>query len=515
MTSVATIRPGVEIGAYHVVAPIKSGGMASLYVASRRGSDELVALKVPHRHLLDDAEFVRLFRNEGRIALSIRHPNVVAVHEVGSFGGVPYLAMEYVAGSTLARIRDEVIAGDMKLDPALAVWMVAQLASGVHAAHELRDEKGALLNVVHRDVSPHNVLLSKTGEVKLTDFGIAKAKDLHTRGTLKGKCAYMAPEQLRSEPLDRRADIYAMGVMLWELLAGRRRFVGDSDAAVIMQVVSGERRSVRELVPDIDESLDAVLLRAMSPDPRARFRDAQTFRFALNNALPEALRYSRYDLVALFQRSSATMDRSDIRPRERLPSEDTHEIDDAPTVERDEPTLLGLVDECRHMSQNRGTVAATACVTKIGAFVALAHIDPDDVERTHCIGERDVSLVELDRELTETGDARIYAAVSCALRTVEGWQVMYTEDLDEDLDAAMAEMIADAEIIRVDHHKRSVTIPHSMQSFVTSFHALAVTRGRHPTMIACFVTYAEGARRRDLLLAHLRDYELCIRAPVS
>ncbi|MDQ3038043.1 MAG: serine/threonine protein kinase, partial [Myxococcota bacterium] len=285
---------GEVIGSYTILAHLRTGGMASLYLARRNGAagfSRLVAIKVVHPRLSEDSGLNRMFVDEAKLTSRIDHPNVVHVEELGETAGTYYLVMEYVHGCSLAQLMRSLGRSKRRLSPTVAVAICARVAEGLHAAHETTGEDGQLLNLVHRDVSPQNILLSHKGHVKLIDFGIAKAKlDRHQSNTrsIKGKVRYMAPEQATTGKVDRRTDVYALGIVLWELLTMRRLFTGRTEFEILMQVrkptILAPSRYVSELTPE----LDAVVMRALALDPDDRFPNAKELRRSLVRALSRA-----------------------------------------------------------------------------------------------------------------------------------------------------------------------------------------------------------------------------------
>lgn len=264
--------------------------MAQVWAGRLLGKESfsrLVAIKTILPHLAEDAEFERMFLDEARIAAGILHPNVCTVHELGEHDGVLYVVMEWINGDSLSRmLRVSHPSASPMLDARLAARMVSDACAGLHAAHELRDDAGQLLEVVHRDVSPHNILVSLEGTVKIADFGVVKSRgQLHkttATGQAKGKVAYMAPEQLRSRPLDRRADVFSMGCVLYELTMGRRPFQGDNEAATIRAILEGEYPDPETLMPACPPELASILARALAPEADARFASAEAMHLALD-----------------------------------------------------------------------------------------------------------------------------------------------------------------------------------------------------------------------------------------
>ena len=275
---------------HELLCKIASGGAASVYVArvlGTRGLEDLVALKRPHAHLLEVPGFRDAFFAEGRIASRIRHPNVVAVHEVAPDGDSVRLVMDYVDGASLAAAR----AGQPVPAP-IALRLLLDAAAGLHAAHEATGEDGAPLRIIHRDVSPQNLLVGTDGVCRITDFGIAKCLAENTaettQGLVKGKVAYMAPEQVRAEPLDRRADVFALGVVAWELLAGARLFRGGTDAETIRKVLELDPEPPSRIEPSAPPALDAVVLRALAKERDVRHATAEELAAELRAAIAPA-----------------------------------------------------------------------------------------------------------------------------------------------------------------------------------------------------------------------------------
>lgn len=268
---------------YELLTAIASGGMATVYVGLQKGAgsfQRIVAIKRLHEHIVRDPEVSAMFRDEAQIASLIQHPNVVAIHDVYLQSGEQLLVMEYVEGVSLGQLRRALKTAGGRIPRAVAVRIVVDALRGLHAAHELRDIEGVPLKVVHRDATPQNILVGVDGNVKVADFGIARAaeRSATTRtGHVKGKYAYMAPEQIAGREVDRRADVFAMGAVLWELLANRHMFRGEHDAILISQISSGRYPSLCEVVPDVPKSLEAIVMKAASFRPEDRFPTAQAF----------------------------------------------------------------------------------------------------------------------------------------------------------------------------------------------------------------------------------------------
>jgi serine/threonine-protein kinase len=254
------------------------------------GFSRTVAIKRLHPHLVDDPEFTAMFLDEARLAARVRHPSVVSTLDVVAEGGELLLVMEYVAGESLAALTRHNSSRPQALPPAIVVSIVSGVLHGLHAAHEARTENGAPLEIVHRDVSPHNILVGEDGVARLIDFGIARAavrSHITRAGQLKGKLRYIAPEQLQGAPATRRADVYAAAVVLWDALTGERLFGGDNDGAIYGRILEGVVRPPSAFA-GVPPALDAVILRALARDPGARYTTALEMAEELDLALPPA-----------------------------------------------------------------------------------------------------------------------------------------------------------------------------------------------------------------------------------
>lgn len=284
----------LRFGAYEVLFELAAGGMATVYVARKLGAagfERLVVVKRVHRHLLRDREFFDMLRDEARIASLIVHPNVVGVDDVVEVAGELLLTQPYVESVPLSALLRAAHDAGERLPAAVVVRIVTDVLAGLHAAHEARDMRGEPLHVVHRDVSPHNVLVGADGRSRLIDFGIARAerRATHTKtGVLKGKLSYMAPEALRQVPLDRRADLFAAGAMTHEALTGKRLFDGDDEADVLLAVMITEPEPPSSIAPEVPAALDGPVLAALERRPEDRVATAAELLEALERALPPA-----------------------------------------------------------------------------------------------------------------------------------------------------------------------------------------------------------------------------------
>ncbi len=269
-----------SIGRYAILGEIASGGMATVFLGGLSGPGgftQKLAIKRLHAQFAKDPDFVTMFLDEARIASQVHHANVVRLFEVLVEGGELFLVMEYVRGDTLAGLLAKAQMRGETLRSALAVGIVVGALSGLHAAHEAKDDHGKPLGIVHRDISPQNILIGLDGVARILDFGVAKAvSQCHTtrQGQIKGKLSYMAPEQRSGQPVDRRADVYAMGVVTWEMLTGRRLFDGSQPDA-------GEVVAPSNVATGVPEAIDRAVMKALSVDPAARWATARDFAMSL------------------------------------------------------------------------------------------------------------------------------------------------------------------------------------------------------------------------------------------
>jgi serine/threonine protein kinase len=279
-----SLQPGTLIGRYVVVRKLAEGGMAEIFLAAAQGPEGFekeVVIKRIRSGFADDPAFVQMFVEEAKVVSRLSHANIVQIIDFARHEETYYLAMEYVRGRSLSEAHKRARELSVPLAPVLVAYLGQEIARGLAYAHRL-SEGGRSLDLVHRDVTPHNVLLSYDGAVKLTDFGIAKASNRATSsGMLKGKFAYMSPEQARGEHVDPRTDVFALGVTLWELLTAGRLFDAESDVGVLRAVQEREVLAPSVLNPEVDEELDRVILRALERDLARRYQSAQELERAL------------------------------------------------------------------------------------------------------------------------------------------------------------------------------------------------------------------------------------------
>jgi serine/threonine protein kinase len=270
-----------RLGSYAIVRKLARGGMAELYLARSvgpEGFEKLVVLKKILPRYAENPRFVQLFLDEAKLAASLDHPHIAHVYDMGRVDGNYFFTMEYVHGQDVRSILRRTERAKRQIPIELTVQIARNIASALHYAHERRHGDGTLRDIVHRDVSPSNILVSYDGAIKLADFGVAKASNSSVRtrtGTLKGKVGYMSPEQARGAAIDRRSDIFSLGVVLWELVAIRRLFKCDNDLATIQSIINSPPPSLVEVREDCPPELDRIARRALEKDPATRYQTAQ------------------------------------------------------------------------------------------------------------------------------------------------------------------------------------------------------------------------------------------------
>jgi eukaryotic-like serine/threonine-protein kinase len=291
---------------YKVIQKLDAGGMAEVFLAeaeSIEGFKKRVAIKRVLPELVEQEKALAMFLDEARLSLRFNHANIVHTFDVGRSGNTYFIVMEYVEGTNLKRIVEVLKRRGDKIPLPLVLYTLIEVCNGLAYAHDFRDHEGNLLNVVHRDVSPPNVLISKQGEVKIVDFGLAKAaSQLETTdtGMVKGKFAYLAPEVAYGNPADLRADIFACGIILFELLTGERLFLGKSDLKTIELVRSCNIPSITQRNKDVTPELEGIVLKALERSPENRYQSAHELSDALTSYLfAHSLKVSPYDLHLL------------------------------------------------------------------------------------------------------------------------------------------------------------------------------------------------------------------------
>ncbi len=288
------LAPGTVLGRYELLLPIASGGMATVWAARLKGSrgfSKTVAIKTILPSLSDDPTFEQMFLDEATIASKIQHPNVAQIIDLGEEDEVLFLAMEWVDGESLSTLSKFSRKNGTDIPLRVGLKIASQAAAGLHAAHELRDEDERLLELVHRDVSPQNILVSASGVVKIVDFGVAKAMGRGgetTAGQLKGKVPFMSPEQARGAEVDRRTDIFALGIILYRLTTGTHPFLDDTDIKTMRNIITRPVMPPRVKNPSLPVEIERVVLRALNKDPERRHQSASELESELEAAIGAA-----------------------------------------------------------------------------------------------------------------------------------------------------------------------------------------------------------------------------------
>jgi eukaryotic-like serine/threonine-protein kinase len=287
---------GERFGKYLLVGEIAVGGMAEVFLAVHKGVEGFIKVVVIKRvlpHLTKNPEFVRMFIEEARLEARLEHPNIVRTYEVGEVNGHYFTAMEYLPGEDLFRALNNLSMSRQLMPLHIAAGITSQVCSGLHFAHQFTDTDGKPLNLVHRDINPANIIITYSGEVKIIDFGVAKSNaNVQTlSGMIKGKVAYMPPEQLLGREVDQRADIFSAGVVLWEVLTGRPLFLRSSEAATLYAIMNGPIPPASKIRHDVPPQLDKIVARALARLPEDRFETAEEMATALEEFLTQTPRY--------------------------------------------------------------------------------------------------------------------------------------------------------------------------------------------------------------------------------
>ncbi len=306
--SVPALAPPKQLGKYEVGAKIGGGGMATVYIgrATREdGTEERVALKVIRDELAHDEQFKSMFIDEAKILAQLSHPNVIQTLEYGVTGHHRFIAMELLSGRTYSDVWDLLVVKGDKMPIALAAWLCARVAEGLHSAHELADETGHSLHVIHRDVNPSNIFLTHGGDVKLIDFGLAKARVRLSKsadGIVKGKIPYLAPEQAHGKPIDRRIDIYALGATLWESVTMKRLFKRDTDVDTLRAICEAKVPDVRTMIEGFPDELWTIIAKSLSEKADDRYDTSDDLRRALDAYVGARAPQMHEELGALLSR---------------------------------------------------------------------------------------------------------------------------------------------------------------------------------------------------------------------
>ena len=299
----ARARSSLKLGKYQLLAVLGRGGMAEVFLALSRGAmgfDKLAVIKRLRPGLAEEDSFREMFLDEARLAARQNHPNVVHTYEVGEHDGVYFIAMEYLEGQPLNAIARVAEKKGTPLSHDMSARIISDALAGLHHAHTLKDFDGRPLGIIHRDISPHNLFVTYEGTTKVVDFGIAKAALSSSQtevGVLKGKVAYMSPEQATGSPIDARSDVFAMGIVLWEMLTQKRLMTGDSAASTIHRLLTVNVPTVSTFQKDVPRSLDAIVECALQKDPNQRFPSALAMREAIEAYLASTGRAVRTDEI--------------------------------------------------------------------------------------------------------------------------------------------------------------------------------------------------------------------------
>jgi serine/threonine-protein kinase len=276
---------------YRVIKRLEAGGMAEVYLGEATGVEgfkKRVAIKRVLPHLAQNENFIRMFLDEARLSARLNHANIVSVFDISAREDTYFLIMEFVDGANLKKILESLQRRGQRFGLPEAVYVCAEACRGLSYAHELHDENGRALGIVHRDISPPNILLTKLGEVKVADFGLAKAGTQLSQtdpGVVKGKFSYLSPEAANGKEVDARADIFSLGIVLWEMLAGRRLFLGETDYATVKLVQQANIPRLSPLNNLVDVDFEEIMLKALARDPEQRFQSAHEFAEALTGYL--------------------------------------------------------------------------------------------------------------------------------------------------------------------------------------------------------------------------------------
>lgn len=302
------IEVGREFAGYQIVRHIGGGGMAQIYLAKTTGLagfEKFLALKVINREYATEPRFIQMLINEAKIAVDLAHVNIAQVFDLSECNGIYYIAMEYVDGLDVLELVNGLHSMERHVPVEAVVYIGRQICSGLHYAHTRKDKTGTALNIVHRDISPQNIIVSRAGEVKVVDFGIAKAAGVRTRtqaGVIKGKVNYMAPEQVLGKQADARTDIFAAGIVVWEMLTSQMVYSGDNVEELAAKVRKANIAPPSSVRPEVPAELDEIVLRALHPNQKERYQTAHEFQVEvtkfLSTTFPE---YSSSNLAQLIE----------------------------------------------------------------------------------------------------------------------------------------------------------------------------------------------------------------------
>ena len=342
----STLPVGSRFGNYEIVRHIGGGGMAQIYLAKTgglAGFEKHLALKVINADLAEDERFIQMLIDEAKLTVGLTHINIAQVFDLGQVDGCYFIAMEFVDGLDVLELVNGLHSLREKVPVVAAAFIARQIASGLHYAHGRKDPQGTPLNIVHRDISPQNILVSRAGEVKVVDFGIAKAAGMQAKtqaGVIKGKVHYMAPEQVHGEPADGRSDIFSTGIVLWEMLTSKMVYSGDNVRELVAKVRQAEIPAPSTVRPEVPRELDEVVLRALAPDREQRYQNAHELLVALTRFLSQCgVEYSGTHLTRLVGRVLAKRDGEAPAPEVNGRLSVADEPEDSPSVIQEEVDL--------------------------------------------------------------------------------------------------------------------------------------------------------------------------------
>lgn len=306
---------------YRVIKRLEAGGMAEVFVGETvgmQGFKKRVAIKRVLPHLAQNKNFIGMFLDEARLGARLNHANIVTVFDIGAADSTFFIVMEFIDGSNLKKIIDVFRAQGRAFPLKEAIYICMEACRGLSYAHELLDDEGNEMNLVHRDVSPPNILVSKRGEVKVMDFGLAKATTQLEKtdpGVVKGKFSYLSPEAALGEDVDARADVFGLAIVLWEMLAGRRLFLGESDLETVKMVQRAVVPSIHRIRPEVGEDFEQILNKGLARDPKDRYQSAREFGDALTGFLfSRQLKTTPYDIAGLVK---TALEEQDVGPRDQ------------------------------------------------------------------------------------------------------------------------------------------------------------------------------------------------------
>ncbi len=368
---------------YKVLKKIDAGGMAEIFIARAQavgGIEKTVAIKRVLPSLTRNRRFVNMFLDEARLSMVLTHANIVQVFDVGRADDTYYIVMEYVDGSNMRRLFQRMSEKGYRMPIELAAFLMMEVCKGLAHAHEQRGSDGKPLGIVHRDISPPNILISKAGEVKITDFGLAKAVtqlEVTDPGIVKGKFSYLSPEAANGKTVDHRADVFAVGILLWEILANRRLFLGKSDMETVELIRKAEVPSLSLFNKDVSEEFSGIVEKALARDVKARFHSARDFGDALAGYLfANNLKVTSYDLANLLKQLSDEDGQPGAYPEQRI------------GVLLDEEVLsmsmMGVIGEGQNASGARPLNDVEVAGSTSGGRLSVAEIwqPPNQVELT-------------------------------------------------------------------------------------------------------------------------------------